>query len=457
MYLRHLHVQNVKLLRDVDVSFVGANGQPRMWTVFVGENRLCKTTLLQTIAAAASGQDRGTQLVSDVVASWPDLRNPVPLSIEAEFGFSKTRHTVRRYPGEAEVAPTPPNILLRSTLNLDPDKRVLGGGSDYIPGHSPVMFRPFSPGGTRIYHPHVPDPLGAARSRGLADWFVAGYGPSRLLPAAGRAARLSEPTLDRLRPLFGESLIGTGFIELLGEELGRSFAKVLQSVFVAGGLLPHVTALELRGRGGIRSARDLVEAQRFEMDLLDTKGERIRVPATWLSQGYQSLIAWLADLVGQILLEAGEPVEAADMEGLVLVDEIDVHLHPTWQVRLIPALKKVFPRLQFIATTHSPMVLPSLAADEVYLLTQDADGNVKAAPSTRSPALLTGTELYDAFFEIRKLYPDALGDKLHRYGYLATDPTRSAEDDAKMRALRGELEAAGAVFDWEPVPREVGE
>jgi hypothetical protein len=463
MYVRHLRVQNVKLLRDVTVDFLGGNGRPRMWTVFVGENRLCKTTLLQTIAAAASGVDRGTQLVSDVIASWFDLRNPVPLSVEADFGFSETRHKIRHYPGEADGAPPPSEVQLTSKLSLEPDKRVFSGVSkyvfsgvsEYVPGASPYVFRPSPPDGSRIFQTWFPDPLGVARAQALRDWFVAGYGPSRLLPGAGKAARQSEPTLDRLRPLFGESLIGTGFIELLGEELGRAFTRVLEAVFVAGGLLPHVTGLDLRGRGGIRSARDLVDAQRFEMDVLDVEGKPIRVPATWLSQGYQSVIAWLADLVGQILLEAGEPVEAADMEGTVLVDEIDLHLHPTWQVRLIPALKRVFPRLQFIATTHSPMVLPALAADELILLSQDAGGSVVARPSSQSPALLTGSELYGAFFEIRKLYPDVLGDKLHRYGYLASDPTRSAEEDELVRALRGELEAAGVTFDWEPVAREV--
>jgi recombinational DNA repair ATPase RecF len=72
MYLRHLHVQNVKLLRDVAIDFVDAHGNPRMWTVFVGENRLCKTTLLQTIAAAASGRDKATHIAGDVLESWPD-------------------------------------------------------------------------------------------------------------------------------------------------------------------------------------------------------------------------------------------------------------------------------------------------------------------------------------------------------------------------------------------------
>ena len=437
MYLRRLNVRNVKLLRNVEVNFVDANNQPRMWTVFVGENRLCKTTLLQTIAAAACGRDRGTQLVTDVIASWPDLRNLVSLSVHAEFGFSESRHAVRSYPGKRVSWEKPPRLT--SELSLERDKRLFAGGSAYIGVDGEQ------------------DPLGDARSPALGDWFVAGYGPSRLLPAAGKAQRQNEPTLDRLRPLFGESLIGTGFMELLEGEMGRSFAKVLQSVFVAGGLLPHVTALELRGYGGIRTSKDLVQAQRFEMDVRDMHGERIRVPATWLSQGYQSLIAWLSDFVGHILLEAGGPVEAADMEGTVLVDEIDLHLHPTWQVRLIPALKKVFPKLQFIATTHSPMVLPALSAEEVYILSQDVEGSVTAKPAAQSPALMTGSELFSTFFEIDKLYPVELAAKLRRYGYLASDSTRSDQQDAELLPLRDELAAAGVKFEWEPVEREATE
>jgi hypothetical protein len=421
------------------VNFLGSDGEPRMWTVFVGENRMCKTTILQAIAAAACGPDRGTQLVTNVIASWPDLRAPQKLFVEGEFGFSERRNPVRNYPGKRVSGDHPP--VLWSKLELAPDNRVFVGMSGYEGVDDPDSGR-------------SQNPLADARSQALPDWFVAGYGPSRLLPGPGSLARQSEPTLDRLRPLFGESLIGTGFIELLGEDMGRAFAKVLQSVFVAGGLLPHVTALELRGRGGIRSAKDLIEAQRFEMDIRDAHGERIRVPAIWLSQGYQSLIAWLADVVGQILLEAGEPIEASDMEGTVLVDEIDLHLHPTWQVVLIPALKKVFPRLQFIATTHSPMVLPGLSADEVFLLSQDADGSVVATQSLQSPALLTGSELLDSFFEIQKLYPNPLGEKLNMYRQLATDPTRSTSDDSAMWAVKQELEAAGIAFDWDPVPRE---
>jgi AAA domain, putative AbiEii toxin, Type IV TA system len=435
MYLRHLHVQNVKLLRDVKIDFVDKDGQPRMWTVFVGENRSCKTTLLQTIAAAASGRDQAIHLTTDVVSSWPDLRRPdARLTIDAEFGFDD-RGRSRAYPWW--LSSKPPR--LKAHLHLEPGRSIFDGSAGFIDDQEPR------------------DPLIAARQENYGNWFVAGYGVRRMLHGVGTAERRrpKNPSLDRLKPLFGEDVIGTGFVELLDNQLGRSFAKILESIFVVGGLLPHVTGVELRGR--MRSTQDFIEAQRFEMDISDDLGERIRVPAAWLSQGYQSTIAWLADVVGQIILEAGLPVEAADMEGCVLVDEIDMYLHPTWQVRLIPALKQVFPKLQFIVTTHSPMILPALTADEVWLLSHDAEGSVVAARADRSPALLTGTELLETFFEIHKLYPSDLGEKASQYGRLATDPTRTPEEDTRMRSLRRELAAAGIEFDWEPVPRAVTE
>ncbi|HET7500861.1 MAG TPA: AAA family ATPase, partial [Kofleriaceae bacterium] len=59
------------------------------------------------------------------------------------------------------------------------------------------------------------------------------------------------------------------------------------------------------------------------------------------------------------------------MEGIVLVDELDLHLHPTWQTEIVAGLKATFPRMQFIVTTHSPLVLAGCRADEVWRLKQD--------------------------------------------------------------------------------------
>ncbi len=427
MYLRQLRVKNVKLLRDVSIDFTRPDGSTRLWTVFVGENRLCKTTLLQVIAAAASGREGAVHLTTNVIAGWPDLRRSADIHIQANFDAQRDDGAL---PGVTSMLDLTQGSTLLSGRAEDAQVAALGIRSGRH------------------------DPLLEARRARKKSWIVLGYGTRRSLGASPDLSSLDNPHLDRLRGLFGSEILGTRFIELLDPDLGKTFVKTLQRVLVEGGLLPNVTDLELRGRGGIKSNQHLTESQRFEMNVKNDQGANIRVPATWLSQGYQSVIAWVADIVGQILLDHGEPMEPEDMVGCVLVDELDLHLHPTWQVRLIPALKKVFPRLQFIATTHSPMMLPGLEADEIHLLTQDADGSVVSTPSDRSPALMTGSELYEAFFAITKLYPNDLGAKSKRYLWLSNDPTRDSQEDREMQDLRVELDARGVTYDWDPVPRE---
>ena len=77
--------------------------------------------------------------------------------------------------------------------------------------------------------------------------------------------------------------------------------------------------------------------------------------------------AWLTDLIGHVILEAKADVQPEEMEGLALIDELDLFLHPEWQNGLIPALRRIFPRMQFIATTHSPLLLSHLRRDEVVI------------------------------------------------------------------------------------------
>jgi hypothetical protein len=253
-----------------------------------------------------------------------------------------------------------------------------------------------------------------------------------------------------LLPLFeGGRLIGTGFADLLAEP--QRYAKILQGALVDSGLLPRGRTVELRGRGGVRSAADLVEGHRFGIAVGDVE---VRVPATWLSQGYQSTVAWVADLIGHMIWEAGPSVSLNEMEGLVLIDEIDLHLHPTWQVELVSTLKRVFPRVQFVATTHSPMVLPGLQTDEVVVLGFDEEGNVTKIDIPEAPALMTGSQIYQTFFGINRLYPNELGEKVRRYGFLAANPVRSDLDDEEMRRLRQQIRDAGADPGWEPLARE---
>ncbi|HEX8441876.1 AAA family ATPase [Archangium sp.] len=381
MYLRSLTLHNLKLLREVAISFTREDGEIRPWTVLVGENGSCKTAILQAIALAASGATLGSELAD--VTSLPDRRQPPTelMLIGAEFTFGQGGHKARVYPGlETKRALAP---YMRSSIAAKSTWRDLVGSSRYVGSE----------------HTRVFDPVREARRTQLPGWFVAGYGTVRNLPRpkAIQGEGLSDPIKQRLENLFDRgSLIATGFADLFEPSQARAYNRVLKQVLVEGNLLPGIVDLELQSQGMVRTRQDLLEAHRFEFDV---GGQRIKVPATWLSHGYQGTIAWLADLIGHILLEAGKPVAPEKMEGLVLIDELDLHIHPSWQAALIPALKAVFPGLQFIATTHSAMLLPGLTQDEVLLLRPDEEGNVHVVPAPASPERMTGSELLEAFFE----------------------------------------------------------
>jgi hypothetical protein len=248
-------------------------------------------------------------------------------------------------------------------------------------------------------HTRVFDPVREARRTQLPGWFVAGYGTERDLPhpKAIQGEGLVDPIKQRLDNLFDRgSLIATGFADLFEPAQARAYNRILKQVFVEGNLLPGVVDLELRGQGMVRTRQDLLEAHRFDFEL---GGQRVRIPATSLSNGYQGAIAWLSDLIGHILLEAGKAVAPERMEGLVLIDELDLHMHPRWQATFVPALKAVFPKLQFVATTHSAMLLPGLEQEEVLVLRQDEEGSIYVTQAPTSPSRLDGSQIFEAFFD----------------------------------------------------------
>jgi hypothetical protein len=446
MYLRNLHIRNLRLIRDLPLRFVDDQREPRMWTVLIGRNGMGKTSILQAIALAAVGHLRANLLAGSTSVSMPDRRHPDdPLSIEAEFGFGRLgegQHRRRQYPGH----PGRPSALL-SQISMAPRSVDLTGSSRY------AQVDPLESLGLE----QRLDPLQEARSKELPHWFVAGYGVSRYLATGDHDREVGKPSHDRLVPLFRPSpLIGLGFADLFPEKAAKRFLKILRQVLKAAeGLVPGIRDVETGGRGGIKKAADLYDRDRFEQTL---PSGPLKLPATWLSHGYQASLAWIADLVGHYLLDFGEEippeVQPEHMEGLVLIDELDLYLHPKWQADLVRALKLTFPKLQFIATTHSPILLNALRPEEIVVLDLDDEGNVQAHHGERDPRLLTGTELYSEFFGIDRLYPSDLGDKLDRYSRLAVDPFRSDDEDDAVQRLGQELRSEGIELTLEPVPRE---
>ncbi len=96
-----------------------------------------------------------------------------------------------------------------------------------------------------------------------------------------------------------------------------------------------------------------------------------------LSDGYRNLIGMVADMAYRCITLNPQLKENAvtETEGVVLIDEVGLHLHPKWQRKVVDDLKRTFPKVQFIATTHSPFVVQSLKASELVNLDRISDVN----------------------------------------------------------------------------------
>ena len=95
------------------------------------------------------------------------------------------------------------------------------------------------------------------------------------------------------------------------------------------------------------------------------------VEAAELPDGFRATIAWLADLCAAWCAKAPYEAQSGDpaqIRAIVLIDEIDLHLHPSLQRVLVPRLRKALPQVQWIVTTHSPLVLASFDKSELVCL-----------------------------------------------------------------------------------------
>lgn len=115
-----------------------------------------------------------------------------------------------------------------------------------------------------------------------------------------------------------------------------------------------------------------------------------------LSDGYQTMIALTADIMDVVLKMWGKAEHA---EGIVMIDEIDMHLHPRWKIEIVERLRRVFPRVQFIITTHDPLCLIGTRDDEVHVLSKSlTDASTTIVKKFNVPQGVTADQLLTGFW-----------------------------------------------------------
>jgi predicted ATP-binding protein involved in virulence len=108
----------------------------------------------------------------------------------------------------------------------------------------------------------------------------------------------------------------------------------------------------------------------LEVAYQDNSGDMMRIPIDQLSDGYKSTISLVADIAYRMAVLnpqlLGDVCQKTD--GIVVIDEVDLHLHPSWQQRILGDLTAIFPKVQFIVSTHAPAVISSTKSENILLL-----------------------------------------------------------------------------------------
>lgn len=162
---------------------------------------------------------------------------------------------------------------------------------------------------------------------------------------------------QRVAGLFEEHIALTplgAWLPLLESQNPTRFQEIL-SLFRE--LLPPDTQLTTKG------GREILFQQRGA-----------EVPFDALSDGYRAYIAWLGDMLYHLQMACPPEHPLTTLHGIVLVDEIDLHLHPEWQREIVATLSQSFPNLQFVLTTHSPIVTGTLQPQNIFVMASDPAG-----------------------------------------------------------------------------------
>lgn len=314
--LRRARFENIGPFAEVELGLVPG------WNLLLGDNGVGKSSLLKAIALAYCGEDAAPY-------SGRLLRGDSPngtIVLRFEGGEEYTTRIFRR------SAPSNNRSEVRSspTRPLETENRLCLG---FPPLRSVSWERATrAETDTRAQRPDVED----------------------LLPLIVGAP---DPRLDKLKQVI-LTLDHQARQESRGNgEPGREI-EVIHKIFEVVGQLTEGLRLEFRE----------VDAGTGEV-WVETDDGRQRLEA--VSQGTVSLLSWIGVLLQRLFQVHGHKKDWAEQSALVLIDEIDAHMHPEWQRKLVPKLRELFPKVQFIATTHSPLIVTDLEPDEIHVLRRD--------------------------------------------------------------------------------------
>ena len=172
-----------------------------------------------------------------------------------------------------------------------------------------------------------------------------------------------------------------------------------------------------------------------------------------LSSGTEGTLLWIRWLVLKMVHYYNFEASRREFDGIhfidtggwhekpaiLLIDEIENHLHPTWQRRVIPALLEHFPGLQIFATTHSPFVVAGLKAGQVHVLKRDENGVVTASTEQRDVIGWTADEILRGMMGVDEPTDQLTVDRANRLRQLRDKESLTPDEETELTQLRRQV------------------
>ncbi len=413
MHFRSLRLENVRAFASSQsLEFVDECNAVSRWNLILGENGVGKTTLMQALAVMRPIPAFDEAAIKDST----DAGNPT-LS-KAELSTHENDEIVRFIRRNGNVTATMAAVLVTdSGVTLEVGVEASGTTKEL----RDVQFSAA---------PHE------LKSEGP---LVIGYGAGRHVGHRNLAAVASR---DATASLFSdaidlydaeeiiEKLDHAAKSDPLGPQ-GQDALRLKALTTVVASLLPDLTPEGIEIRGPRIAGREP-----------DQCGIHVRTPSgvtplTDLSLGYQAMFAWTVDLAWRLFDAFPQSSEPLRESAIVLIDEVDLHLHPRWQRKLRRHLLDHFPKVQFIATTHSPVTAQETLSEGgtvAVVRWTGSEAQVLNRPIPRREwryDQLLASELFEFDSDRSQDAEAKLGERL----LLIRNTNRSPQQEARLREL----------------------
>lgn len=352
MYLKKLKLHNFRCYEKLEIDF------NRQLTVLVGKNGSGKTTVLEAIAIAlgtwfvgfnivnAKGINKRTDPLRKAyqIGATDDVQTQFPVEIEAWGKIEESKDQILHWKREL-YTPT-------GTMTTKDAKEIVEYAAEYQ--------KAISEGRTDIYLP-----------------IVAYYGTGRLWDYH-RQKRIDVFKVSSRTNGYIDCLDGTANVKLMmdwfqimtinkyqRQEENLESNPELDTVYLA----MEKCLKNLSGYSDVK-IRYNMGTQELDVYYSEQDKQRMRIPLNQLSDGYKGMISLVADIAYRMATlnpQLGTEVLTKG-DGVVLIDEVDLHLHPAWQQKVIDNLMDIFPKVQFIVSTHAPAIISSVKTDKLRIL-----------------------------------------------------------------------------------------